>query len=189
MLEIEGRCKKCFHSDNMTPYGCRHCRQSPSFFLRQGAVFEEGGPASTLLAMLKRGHPYLAKGLGAYLYAQFLHLNWPVPDVIIPVPSFFNKATSSRLLAKELGKYLHVPLIDGLKKKGGTFRQSGQTLDQRKQLGQPFTLKKTVRLEDKMVLLIDDCVVSGATLQRCGEAIAAGYPSNIYALSVTKYIN
>ncbi len=30
--------------------------------------------------------PYLAKGAGAYLAVQLMNLEWPMPDVIVPVP-------------------------------------------------------------------------------------------------------
>lgn len=93
----------------------------------------------------------------------------------------------SRLLAQALGKILDRPVLDVLGRRSGDFCQAGLSYQQRMKLGSDaFYLKKMPTLRDKTILLADDVMTTGSSLQRCGEALQGLYPEHIYALTVCR---
>ncbi|MBA3816982.1 MAG: ComF family protein, partial [Parachlamydiaceae bacterium] len=86
IIDHATRCPFCFTSEINTESEtcCPDCRQNPQIMRRIAAAFDYEGPASTLIKQLKYGgQPYLAEGAGAFLTAQFIRLEWPMPDYII----------------------------------------------------------------------------------------------------------
>lgn len=113
------------------------------------------------------------------MYLQFIRLNWPAPDLIVPVAgSFFRWLKRgyhpSNLLAKEMGNYLQRPFSNVLK------RDSYQTEKPK------FSLKKGVDIRDKIVLLVDDWYDSGETIAQASAALHTGTPQKIYAITMTR---
>lgn len=192
LIDPEERCPFCFGKDYApASKHCGSCVHGERLFYRMGSVFDYRGPAASLVKRLKYGNqPYLAKGLGSFLAVQFDQFKWRVPDAIVPVPLSFTHwlergYNQSDLLAKELANYMQVPVWDVLKRKSGDYSQAGLDLAQRKNLaGASFSLKEGFQLQDKTILVIDDTMATGSTLQRCAEALAEGCPSRLYAMTV-----
>ncbi|QLH36777.1 MAG: hypothetical protein HWD61_12055 [Parachlamydiaceae bacterium] len=92
-------------------------------FQKCGAVFDYQGPAATIVLKMKNANqPYLAKGAGAYLAFQLMHMGWPLPDTLVPVPLTLAHQISrgynqSLLLANQVGKILQRPVQNILKRK------------------------------------------------------------------------
>ena len=148
---------------------------------------------ATLLRALKYGgQAQLADGAAAYLVAQWARLEWPCPDVIVPVPISLSHLlgrgyNQSLLLAEGLAKILGKPVLDPLKRSSDSYSQAGLTREQRRQLKpECLSLKTEKGLENASVLLVDDVITSGATLQCCAQALAQAYPQELYALSVCR---
>lgn len=193
-IDPQTRCLICFSTHNMTKKSvCLECKKSNRLLTAQAAAFEYTGPASTLIRKMKYGNlPYLAKGAAAFLTAQFIKLDWPLPDVIIPTPISWTHQiergfNQSDLIAQELSKFLKCPTINLLKRLAGDYSQAGLSLSQRKKLSaKRFMLKKPQHLEGHTVLLIDDVMTSGSTLECCAEALIELFPAAIYGLTVCK---
>lgn len=191
LIDPEERCPACFNP--YTEEGvqiCQECLHCPSFYTRMGAGFDYEGPAASLVKRLKYGNrPYLAQGMAAFLIAQLDRLDWPLPDALIPVPLSFTHwlergYNQSALLAEEMGRMLQRPVWDVLQRRSGDFSQAALTLEQRKALaGSRFKLKPNHSLQDKVLLVIDDVLTSGSTLQRCAETLSVEYPASLYALT------
>lgn len=191
LLNPEHHCPTCF---NPFPENgscvCDECLHYPSLYCYVGAAFDYEGPAASLVRKLKySGQPYLAKGMAAFLAAQFIHLNWPLPDLILPVPQSFSKwmqrgYNQSELLAQELGKILHVQTVNGMKRKGGDFSQAQLSLDMRQTLrSHCFKVKSNCKINKKSCLIVDDVMTSGSTLRRCAEALIDADCGPLYALT------
>lgn len=190
------RCPTCF--EVRQPYEhvhCSACQESSTALYQIGAAFDYLGPAATLVKKLKYANqPHLARGLAAFLTAQFDQLNWPLPDALVPVPlsfaHWFDRGyNQSTLIANEMAHYLDIPVWHPLKRRSGDFSQAGLTLTQRQLMdGLSFQLKKNHSLQGKTVLLIDDVLTSGTTLNKCAECLVEGSPACIYALTVCKAI-
>lgn len=193
LIDPKERCLACFNLKEHEQERCRSCIDHPLLFYRLAAAFDYEGPASSLIKHLKYyNQPYLARGLAAFLAAQFVNLDWPFPDALIPVPiswthHFDRGYNQSALLARELAAFLKVPVWDVLKRRSGDYSQAGLNLTQRQSLnGERFTVKADHALEDKTLLLIDDVLTSGQTLNRCAEILLEYYPASLYGLTVCR---
>lgn len=188
LLEVEGRCRRCFaETENGA---CQKCRKRGSPFRRMAAAFEYTGPAAALVQQLKFGRRQeLAKDLAAWMVVQFMRLEVPLPDIIVPVPQPLARTltrgfSQSLLLARELGTLLDRPVMDLLKKKSGDFPQTGLTRAQRESLAaDAISWKSHCSISDKIVLLVDDVMTTGSTLRLSGRTLEEGFPAALYALT------
>lgn len=185
------RCPFCFNSEfNPEERCCTDCKKQPRRIKRIAAVFDYVGPPATLIKHLKYGgQSYLAKGAGALMAMQFFSMDWPMPDFIIPMPmSRLRKMdrgyNQSELLAESLAALLQRPICKALKRKSGDFSQAGLDYKQRLNLKHDsFFVKKGDQLHDKIILLVDDVMTTGSSLNCCAEALSSAFPEEIYALT------
>lgn len=190
------RCPCCFSARySCESRHCPECQRTPPQLNAIAAAFDYVGPAATLVRKLKYSEQsYLAKGCGAYLTAQFLQLEWPMPDVIIPVPIALTHLlergyNQSLLIAKSMSEILNCPVQEALYRGSGDYSQAGLSRKQRMELdGLLFSLKKDQQLQDKTVLLIDDVMTTGSTMRKCAEALMEECPAKIYGLAICRAI-
>ncbi|HEX2579527.1 MAG TPA: hypothetical protein VHK67_03895 [Rhabdochlamydiaceae bacterium] len=149
-------------------------------------TFEGQGPAWTLMKALKSGKaPGLAKGLAGYMALHYLKSNFPLPDLIVPVPQSLHRSlqvgySPSLLLAQHLGRTIDRPVLQLLKRKKQLYCQ--MNVDREKRLllsAENFVWKKNVTIAEKTVLLVDDIVGTGATLRACAQRLYEGFPFKI----------
>ncbi len=197
LIVPEERCPYCFSVDfnAETEKCCQWCLEHPPLFERMGAAFDYEGVAASLIKQMKYGgQPFLAKGAAAYLVAQFVRLDWPMPDCIVPMPMaplrrLERGYNQSLLLAESVGAFLNRPVLDVLKKRSGEFSQAGLNYQQRLQLSkESFSVKDGFKLHDQCVLLIDDVMTTGSSLNCCARALEALYPEKLYALTVCRAV-
>jgi ComF family protein len=190
LLELpdpKDQCPYCFahfHSKK------EKCRISDSVIYRAAAALEYSGPASTLVKELKYNRrDYVARGLGAFVAAQFVNLQWEMPDVITPVPqSFFQGLmrgyNHSDLIAYEFAKIIGVPVRQLLKRKFGGLQQDDLPKEQRHLLDSSAFVLKKHDIAGKVIFLIDDVMTTRATILACAETLWQGDPKRIYVLTV-----
>lgn len=191
LIEPEERCPQCFGSGkNLAGKSCDECNSIRQVLHRIGAAFDYAGPAAALVRELKYcDRPYLARGAGAFMAAQFIRLGWPLPDALIPTPLSRMRRldrgyNQSELIAKSMGEILQVPVWNILKRQSGDYSQAGLTLAQRKTMsGERFRYTGGDLLQDKTILIIDDVITSGSTMHHCGETLLAGCPAVIYGMA------
>jgi len=196
LIDGKERCPLCF-SSHFCPLQniCAHCDHLVPSVNRMAASFDYDGPASTLVRKLKYGDAtHLAEGLSAMMVAQLLALNWPIPEVIVPVPMSIARwiergYNQSQLLSDSLGLILNVPVVDVLGRKSGDFSQAGLTRQQRMTLdGRSLYIKKSNMVTGKIILLVDDVLTTGSTMNRCAEVLWEESPLAIYGLAFCKAI-
>lgn len=116
----------------------------------------------------------------------------PIPgEVLVPVPLHPKRLrergyNQSHLLAQELGKLIHLPVVgDCLTRQRHTPPQARtSSVDERRSnVVSAFTCYDR-RLQDKQVLLIDDVTTSGATLDACAAALKAAGVSSVWGLAL-----
>lgn len=117
--------------------------------------------------------------------------------VIIPVPLHFLRLLTRRynqaaLLAKELAKRSGKPfLLDGMKRIKHRPPQAGLSRDQRlKNMRGAFAVTPKHRdfLREKTVLLVDDVMTTGATLNACAKALKKQGVTNVYACTLARTV-
>lgn len=186
-------CPRCFSSDYQKKSSCPGCYKKTTYLTALASVFEEEGPAGTLVRKLKGGDkPYLAESLAFFMTMQLFKLQWPLPDCIVPVPIsnmrlFCRGYNQSLLLAEAMGRLLDRPVLQVLGRKSGEFSQTGLSTTQRHELkSDSLFLKKGKNIQDKKILLVDDVLATGSTLRASAEVMLAGCPQQIYGLTVCR---
>lgn len=194
-IEANERCKNCLSGEPLPNASfCSSCHGKESFFTDLSSAFEATGPILSLIRKMKFStSSFLAEEAASFLCAQFARLDWPSPDLIIPVPLSWERKLArsfnqSELLAKGLASFLSTPMRCPLKRKMGGFPQTGLSLSQRRELfGKPFYLKGDEVLRGKNILLIDDLSVTGTTLSRAAEVLFLEKPASIYGLTLCHF--
>jgi len=120
----------------------------------------------------------------------------PVPgEVLVPVPLHQKRLkergyNQSRLLARELGKLINLPVVDDCltRKQHASPQARASTVDERRSnVANAFNCSNH-RLQDKQVLLIDDVSTSGATLDACAVALKAAGVTAVWGLVLAREI-
>jgi len=195
-INSEERCYYCFSTEITSERKvCPSCIQSPPVWSRMASALDYDGPAVSLITAMKYGNqPYIAKGAAALMASQFTKLDWPFPDIIIPVPIPFTRwmqrgYNQSWYLARYFGKLIDRPVYNVLRRRSGDYSQAGLSSEQRKELASDsFLLAKKGVLEDKTLLLIDDVMTTGTTLKCCAEVLLEGFPNNIYVMTACRSV-
>jgi ComF family protein len=128
---------------------------------------------------------------------MFVYLRTSFPErveAIVPVPLHRMRAwertfNQAELLARHVSRLLGVPVWKALRKPKSTASQSSLSgIARRANLKGAFVLKKDGRRRHS-VLLIDDVVTTGATLQECARVLrkSAGV-KKVYALTVARAV-
>jgi len=190
-LDFKLHCPKCFSLGFCSKkHICAKCSSKKSSLTAIAATFDYKGPSLTMIKNFKYGDkPYLSEGIAGFMAAQFVALKWPLPDIIVPVPISFSHwftrgYNQAELLSKNLSLILQCEVQELLHRKSDDYSQASLNHNQRMKLtGKSIQLKKNKNCQDKIILLIDDVLTTGSTLQRCAESLLEGCPSSIYALT------
>lgn len=179
LLEVKGRCGRCFEQSGDTPHSCRSCRTQRATPGPLAAALPCYGPAVSLIkAVDRRSQVYLAKGLASFMVAQIDRLNWPVPDLVVPVPHhwshrLFHGPSTSILLARALASLLSCK-VDELLRRGAVDHK------------ETLWLRRGAMAANQTVLVVDTRLHRQGLLQKAVEAMAEAYPARIYGLALCK---
>lgn len=140
---------------------------------------------NAVLDMKFHGKPWLARELAMFMSSDFKTSGFPVPDLVTGVPSFEkNEGGNAALLARTMCDNLGFP-YDGrfLVKIRKTAKQHGISRRERDtNLTDAFFGGNTGSLTGKTVLLVDDVLTSGNTLNECAAACRRAGALKIYAV-------
>lgn len=116
-------------------------------------------------------------------------------DVIIPVPLHRRRLLKRRfnqsaLLARALSKRTGLRLdTDSLLRKRHTPSQGGQSFVGRKRnVSGAFQVSEEVDLKDKHIILIDDVMTTGATLESCARTLKRAGASRVDAIVLSRVV-
>lgn len=130
----------------------------------------------------------LARLLNDYLITN------PVPgEVLVPVPLHRKRLrergyNQSDLLARELGKFTNLPVVDDclVRQRHAPPQARTATVGERhSNVANAFACRDQ-RLRDKQVLLIDDVSTSGATLNACAVALKTAGAISVWGLVLAR---
>ncbi|GAB4233562.1 MAG: hypothetical protein Tsb0021_12610 [Chlamydiales bacterium] len=193
-IDPSTRCSLCFEELSQNEGKCLSCIHSKPIF-QQAACWEYLGPGGSLIKALKYSYrPYLSKSIAGGMLYQFLKLDWPKPDVIIPVPSPLVKRmergyNQCALIAKDMAKGLGIPMVNALKRSSLSLPQASLSQQNRlKQRSDTFLLKKNFGIRGVNILLIDDVLTTGTTIKNCVFTLMEEFPKSIYALAACRSI-
>lgn len=155
--------------------------------------FEKGSTCQTLLHHLKyRGNRRACLYLGRLLGQEIMQTPLSDCDLLVPVPLHRRRLrqrgyNQSELIARGASEITGIPLADHLIKRHRY--QGSQTSMNRQErfenMAKAFSLCNLSQdLHDKKILMIDDIVTTGATLEVCSQLLTSNFSCAIYIATI-----
>ncbi len=138
--------------------------------------YQKDGLTQNLIHALKyQGNTEVAKLLGKLMAQHLQDSNWPLQNVVlVPVPLTAKRLqqrgyNQSLLLAEAIGQELEIPVSDEIifRTRDTETQTKKSRLERLKNMDGAFEIKNQQNFENKLVIIIDDVVTSGATLEAC----------------------
>lgn len=183
-------CEKC--GGVLTDRGCASCRvMEPPYAALRSCVRYEGPLRNLILRLKYHGDLALGEIMARWMIDRLLELKWEV-DLILPVPGSLARQkmrgyNQASLLAFPIALYFGLPYhASGLTKTRDTPSQVGLTAEaRRKNVKGAFSADRRLTA-DRRVLVIDDVVTSGATMETCAQALLDQGASRVYGLTLAR---
>lgn len=176
---------------------CGECLRAPSSYSRARAAMRYDDHSRPLVTRFKYAdQTLLAPIYGKWLLSAGRELI-SATDVIIPVPLYYwrfvgRRYNQSALLAQAIARHCALPVIpDGLLRKRATLPQAGLTRAQRADnVKGAFAAnpKRAGQWRGKSILLVDDVMTTGATIEQCSKALLKGGAASVNVLTLARTV-
>lgn len=173
---------------------CGRCRHEPFAFEAARCPFVYAGAARDAVHALKYLGVSAVAGVMAQAMAECL-TKWPPQEVValVPVPLSGPRRRSrgynqSEALARELSRLSGLPLLNGLLVRGKTAPPQARAADEearRANVADAFAVRRREDVGGPLIL-VDDVMTSGATLDACAMALCEGGHDTVYALTFAR---
>jgi ComF family protein len=150
--------------------------------------YKKGSTMQTLIELMKyKGYTELCEFMGHYTGVSLNREKFFEDiDIIVPVPlhpSRYKKRgyNQSEMIARGLSKAGNIPVDSKtLIRKTGNQTQTKRSIYERwKNVSSIFAISDSENFENKHILIVDDVLTSGSTLEACGSAILKAGNSKI----------
>lgn len=195
---VGARCRQCsrlFPGAEPLPERCADCRSRELAFECAVAACGATGVVREVVHQFKyNGKRYLAGTLADWMALGLgdPRLVSPRVDVLIPVPLFAGKLrkrgfNQALLLAEEVHRRSRLPVVEALVRKRDTGTQTRLHREARMEnLRGAFAVRQSRDVVNRHVLLIDDVLTTGATLDACAQVLRKAGASSVRALTVAR---
>lgn len=182
-----------FTSSMGVDHPCGKCvEERPSFTSARSAFVFEGKVLHAIHKLKYGGDTSVAAPLADLVSGSIG--GGKSPCMVVPVPLHADRLrergfNQSLLIARELSRIISMPLVyDKLKRTRDTGQQVGlKAVERKKNVSGAFTLVGPGSFKGKKVLLVDDVITTGATLNECSKVLKrAG--AEVVALTVARAV-
>lgn len=160
------------------------------------AVSEYKKPLN-LLVLEKSRFNYLASIQLAHIIWELSNLKNIEFDYLVPIPLHWTRYAyrgynQAQVIAQELSRLAHKPILDCLKRiKKTKFQSNYELKDKAINVSEAFELslkrdKKNDLYKEKIFMLVDDVMTSGSTLKEAAKELLCLKPKSIQAIVVCK---
>lgn len=156
--------------------------------------FEKGSAYQTLLHDLKyRGNQKAGLYLGRLLGQELKNTSFSDCDLMVPVPLHRRKLkqrgyNQSELIARGASDIIGIPIASNLIRRTG-YQRSQTTMNRQERfenMALAFSLcDDAPDLDDKKILIIDDIITTGATLEACSQVLLSHFNCIVYIATVS----
>jgi ComF family protein len=185
-------CPRCSRPER-TGTRCRDCQRAGPALAAVRAACAYTGPVALAVRRLKYSRErYLAAPLAALLEeclaARPLAIDALVPVPLDPTRSRDRGYNQAALLAAPVAAALNVPLApDWLQRSRPTRPQVGlNARERRANVRGAFTCPEPAAVGDRRLLVVDDVMTTGATLEACADALMAAGAAGVWGLVVAR---
>jgi ComF family protein len=160
--------------------------------------YSKGGSVQQLLHQLKYkgkkeiGH-FLGRQFGQILQQSELYSSI---SIIIPVPLHPKKEkkrgfNQSRIIAEGMAESMNISVTNEvlIRKSFSETQTRKSKFDRWTNVSEIFDIKNYELIKDQEILLIDDVITTGSTIESCAHALHKGSPLKIYIASLACVIN
>jgi len=192
-------CRCCALPLNIQADFCGPCLAHPPAFAQARIAYEYAYPLDELLRSFKYQQDLAAGQLLARLLVMFIQMqldqgDTPRPDALVATPIHWQRRwlrgfNQTELLARELAKALHLPLLDACQ--CCTPHHSQQGLDRQarlRNLRHSFVVRPQMRalIQGKHLALIDDVVTTGATAHSLSAQLLQAGASRVEVWAIAR---
>ena len=178
--------ERCYRCHRYSPAGrtCTACRRkSPLYSVRAATRYE--GHAKRLVWRLK----FVRARAGAYDAGELIVSRFALPDgaVMTPVPAVTGHVRrrgydQSVLIARQIARRSGVPYAPLLLRHGQRQQRSAPRSQRLTQLADAFQPVRYERIQGAHVVLVDDVITTGATLEAAARALRAAGAKRVSAV-------
>jgi len=155
-------------------------------------LFRKGGKVQRLLHALKyHNHPEIGETIGEAYGQELQQAGYDQQyNLIVPVPLHASRKhkrgyNQSEEFASGLSKSLNIPFSDALLRATKTETQTRKTKLKRWQnVSEVFQVKELDQIRNQDILLVDDVITTGATIEACAQALLTEGCSSISIASI-----
>ena len=184
----------CDHCGSPVEYPveyCDCCRDKNVHFDYARSEFLYNGEIKKLIRAMKfSSKAYRADRLAEEAFEKFITCGYKA-DIVVYVPMTKSRErkrgyNQSRLLARRIAYLAGIPLGDDvLVKKSGNNRQVGLTREERRRnLDGSFTVAKKSEVIGRTVLVVDDVMTTGSTIDSVAKSLKSAGAESVIALTV-----
>jgi len=188
---IENACEKCGDKVGSFDLLCNNCKEHSHSFTKAICVAKYEGVACNLVRKLKYDDcKFLAKTLGLFMAEKLKKSGLKDIDFVVPVPlnkkrvferGFNQSQLIAEVVAKECGLKLNLQMVKRVK---NTPTQTSLSSKERQQnVRNAFELLDKSSVKNANILLIDDIMTTGATLDELSKLFKKHKAKNVFALT------
>lgn len=188
----KNRCVICdtpLKEDNIICDHCKDKKKDRHFEKLTCPFIYDDYVRKAILQFKSDGAKYLAKPFAKYI-AERLEVEQIEFDIIVPVPSHKDSVKKrgynpAFVLAQELSKVANKPVADVLYKTHKTQNQKYLDYNERQSnLENSIVLLDKSTIKDKKILIVDDIITTGATIEACAKLLLKA--KSIYGCAIAR---